>query len=141
MTRIEFHSDVADKITFCCRLARKAHKMHAQLVVLTADRDELNTLDQALWTFSDLDFLPHVIVDDPLAVTTPIVLSDRDDIEFPHHQVLVNLSRTPPANFARFERLIELVAHDEADRTAGRERFRFYKQRGYAIKHHSAEQA
>ncbi|HVL74403.1 MAG TPA: DNA polymerase III subunit chi, partial [Noviherbaspirillum sp.] len=71
---------------------------------------------------------------------TPIVLSDRGDAQFPHHEVMVNLSPATPALFARFERLIELVGLDEADRAAGRERFRHYRQRGYPIEHRNAGQ-
>lgn len=140
MTRIDFHTELADKIGFCCRLARKAHAMQSRLVLLAEDKNQLAELDQALWTFSDKDFLPHVAAGDPFSDTTPIILTADTNAKVPHHQVLVNLSRATPAYFASFERLIELVTRDEADRAAGRERFRFYKQRGYPIKHHSAEQ-
>lgn len=141
MTRIDFHTDLPDKIGYCCRLARKAHGGGARLVVLAADRSQLLALDQMLWTFSDRDFIPHVMLADPLAAATPIVLSDRGDAEFPHHEVLVNLSHETPAHFARFERLIELVGVDEPDRAAGRERYRYYKQRGYPLEHRKAGQA
>lgn len=138
MTRIEFRTDLPDKLAYCCRLARKAHGSGARLVIVVDDRRQLQALDQALWTFSDQDFIPHVMLSDPLAASTPIVLSDRGDAEFPHHEVLVNLGQDTPAHFARFERLIELVGTDEADRSAGRERYRHYKQRGYPIDHRNA---
>jgi DNA polymerase-3 subunit chi len=141
MTRIDFHTDLPDKIAYCCRLARKAHTSGARLVVLANDRQELLALDQAMWTFSDRDFVPHVNLGDPLAPSTPIVLSERGDADFPHHEVLVNLAHAAPAHFARFERLIELVGVDEPDRAAGRERFRYYKQRGYPLEHRKAGQA
>jgi DNA polymerase III subunit chi len=141
MTRIDFHTDVADKITYCCSLVRKAHARHARLIVLAGDRDELATLDQALWTFSEPDFLPHVVLGDELTEVTPIVLSDRDDAVFPHHHVLVNLAPATPGCFARFERLIELVGRNQADQSAGRTRYRFYRERGYPIDHHKAGRA
>lgn len=141
MTRIDFHTEVADKIAFCCRLARKAHAKRARLVVLAGDRDELVALDQAMWTFSEQEFVPHVMLGDALSAFTPIILSDHDDADFPHYQVLVNLARATPACFARFERLIELVDRNDADRAAGRARYRLYQQRGYPIEHHKAEPA
>lgn len=138
MTRIDFHTGLPDKIAYCCRLARKAHGVGSRLVILAADRSQMAALDEALWTFSDRDFVPHVTLADPNVDTTPIVLSDRGDGEFPHHEVLVNLGHQPPAYFARFERLIELVGSDEAERAAGRERYRYYQQRGYPLEHKQA---
>jgi DNA polymerase-3 subunit chi len=53
-----------------------------------------------------------------------------------HDEVLVNLREQWPACFSRFLRLVEIVGRDEADRQAARERFRFYRDRGYEIRHH-----
>jgi DNA polymerase-3 subunit chi len=141
MTRIDFHSNVPDKIAYACRLTRKARAANCQVVLLVKDRQDLMTLDQALWTFSELEFLPHVVAGDPLANSTPIILTDRDDAELPHHHVLVNLSANTPAHFARFERMFEIVSSDEADKTAGRARYRFYQQRGYPLTHYEADKA
>jgi DNA polymerase-3 subunit chi len=141
MTRIDFHSDVPDKISYTCRLVRKARAANCRLVLLTRDNADLAALDQALWTFSELDFLPHATVDDELAPRTPVVLTDSDTADVPHHEILVNLSGNTPAHFARFERMIEIVSAEEADKTAGRERYRFYQQRGYQLKHFVAEKA
>ena len=143
MTRIDFHSNVPDKIAYACRLVRKARSQNLRVVMMAADAAQLQRLDEALWTFSELDFLPHVKVDSPLAAQTPIVLMDTDAgaADLPHHQVLVNLSQQPPADFARFERMFEIVAADDADRLAGRERYRHYQQRGYPLTHYDAEKA
>jgi DNA polymerase III subunit chi len=141
MTRIDFHSNVPDKIAYACRLTRKARAANCQVVLLVKDRQDLMTLDQALWTFSELEFLPHVIAGDPLAPSTPIILTDRDDAELPHHHVLVNLSTGTPAHFARFERMFEIVSSDDADKAAGRARYKFYQQRGYPLTHFEADKA
>ncbi|HZW13372.1 MAG TPA: DNA polymerase III subunit chi [Noviherbaspirillum sp.] len=141
MTRIDFHTNIPDKLSYACRLVRKARAADCRIVLLAADRNELNALDQALWTFSEHDFLPHVLADDPLAANTPIVLTDSDTAELPHYHVLINLSAGTPAHFARFERMFEIISSDEADTLAGRDRFRFYKQRGYPLTHFVADKA
>lgn len=141
MTRIDFHSNVPDKIVYACRLTRKARAADFRVVLLAGNRQDLMTLDQALWTFSELEFLPHVMADDPLAASTPIILTDSDDAEFPHHQILVNLSGDTPAHFARFERMFEIISSNEADKVAGRARYRFYQQRGYPLTHFEADKA
>ena len=140
MTRIDFHSNIPDKITYACRLVRKARAAECKVVLLAADRNQLAALDEALWTFSELDFLPHVTAENKLAGQTPVILSS-DTTDLPHHQILINLSSRSPANFARFERMFEIISPDEADVIAGRERYRFYKERGYPLTHSVAEKA
>lgn len=139
MTRIDFHSNVADKIAYACRLARKARAANCNAVIVGADRGQLAALDEALWTFSDQDFLPHVMADDALATQTPVILATNDTQDFPHYQILINLAPETPAQFSRFERMLEIVSSDAQDKTAGRERYRFYQQRGYPLTHFVAE--
>ncbi len=139
MTRIDFHSNVPNKIAYACRLARKARKADLQIVILARDTAQLTELDELLWTFSEQDFLPHVMMHDALAAQTPILLTADPAMEAPHHQILINLSDTPPAHFARFERMFEVVSSDETDKSAGRERYSYYKQRGYPLTHFVAE--
>jgi len=135
MTRIDFHINVSAPILYTCRLARKAHASGGRIVLLAQDRQQRDALDQALWTFSELDFLPHVSAGDPLAERTPIVLTEHATTEPPHHQVLINLSDTVPDHFARFERLIEIVGNEEAALAGSRKRWRFYRDRGYPLNH------
>lgn len=140
MTRIDFHSDVADKIAYTCRLTRKAWAAGCKVVVHSTDAAQLQQLDDALWTFSVEDFVPHVMAGDALAARTPVILAQGEQ-ELPHHEVLINLSPTTPQYFARFQRLLEIVAANEPDRLAGRERYRFYMERGYPLEHHVAGKA
>ncbi len=141
MTRVDFHSKVPDKIAYACRLVRKARTADMNVVVFTDDRAQLAALDDALWTFSEQDFLPHVNADDELAGVTPVILTHDAEQALPHHQVLINLSRETPAHFARFERMFEIVSSDEDDLLAGRERYRQYQQRGYPLTHFVAEKS
>lgn len=139
MTRVDFHSKVPDKLLYACRLVRKARAADMRVVVFARDSQQLSALDEALWTFSELDFLPHVMADDALASQTPVILTDDAEAALPHHQILINLSGETPAHFARFERLFEVISTDEDDLTAGRERYRQYQQRGYPLTHFVAE--
>jgi DNA polymerase-3 subunit chi len=51
--------------------------------------------------------------------------------------VLINLQPLPPPFFSRFERLAEIVGLDDADVAAGRNRYRYYRERGYELRSHS----
>ena len=131
MTRIDFHSNVSDSLLYACRLIRKAY-LAGQPTIVLAEPERLRAFDEQLWTFSPLDFVPHCNAGSPLAAQTPIVLAaNLDDV--PHHQVLLNLGATVPAQFARFERLLEVVGNAQDELVAGRERYRFYRDRGYAL--------
>ncbi|CAG4888207.1 DNA polymerase III subunit chi [Paraburkholderia saeva] len=131
MTRIDFHSNVGDALLYACRLLRKAYQAGQPTVVL-ADAARLRVFDELLWTFSPLDFVPHCMADSTLAATTPIVLTTDLDLA-PHHQVLLNLGAGVPAQFARFERLLEVIGNEPDELAAGRERYRFYRDRGYPL--------
>jgi DNA polymerase III subunit chi len=131
MTRIDFHTNVGDSLLYACRLVRKAYQAGQPLVVL-AEPARLRAFDERLWTFSPLDFIPHCMADNALAQDTPVVLTS--DLErVPHHQILLNLGATVPAQFARFERLLEVIGNAQDELVAGRERYRFYRDRGYAL--------
>jgi len=135
MTRIDFHTNVPDKIAYACRLVRKAFAAQNQIVLLTDDASQLAELDAAMWNFSSVDFLPHVLLNDPLAAKTPIILTDNDEADLPHTDLLVNVSRRRPNNVDRFKRMIEVISSDEEDAAAGRKRYVAYKQQDYPLTH------
>ncbi|MDP9109043.1 MAG: DNA polymerase III subunit chi [Pseudomonadota bacterium] len=142
MTRVDFHSNIADKIGYTCRLVRKARAADAQVVVW-ADAAQLAALDAALWSFSEFDFIAHVGADDQLAARTPVLLAIAQDApqSLPHHQILINLTAQPPVHFARFERLFEIVTPTPDEVASGRERYRYYQQRGYPLTHTVADKS
>jgi DNA polymerase III subunit chi len=141
MTRIDFHTNIADKLTYACRLARKAHASKAKVVLLAESAEQAAQLDEALWTIGDTDFIPHVMAGDPLAADTPVIVTDSDDAQLPHHDMLVNLTRRTPANFAQFARVFEIISTDEQDAAAGRKRYAAYKQQAYPLTHFVAGQS
>lgn len=51
--------------------------------------------------------------------------------------VLINMSDTVPVFFSRFRRTLEVVGGSESARDTSRERYRFYKTRGYPLNHHN----
>jgi DNA polymerase-3 subunit chi len=136
MTEVAFHFNAADKLGYACRLLRKAVGTGARVMV-TGAAPTLRDLDLALWTFAPLEFLPHCYgeVTPVTLAASPVVLSESVR-SAPHQQVLVNLGGTVPEGFERFERLIEVVSNDEADRLGARQRWKHYADRGYAITRH-----
>lgn len=136
MTEVAFHFNVPDKVAYACRLLRKASNSGARVVV-TGEPQALQQLDAALWTFSPVDFVPHCLHASAaeLVAASPVILADSVQ-STPHQQVLLNLGNVVPDGFERFERLIEVVGVDDADRQVARHRWKHYADRGYVITRH-----
>ena len=47
--------------------------------------------------------------------------------------VMINLHHERPPAFSRFQRLLEIVSTSAEDVEQGRQRYRFYRERGYAL--------
>lgn len=135
MTRIDFYTRVEDRFRFACKLCNKAVANRLRVAVLTADEEATERLDRLLWTLPATGFLPHVRADSALAPVTPVLIH-HEPTGLIHDDLLINLSHERPAVFARFKRLIEIVSTDEEDVRRARERFRFYRDRGYELATH-----
>ena len=142
MTEVAFHTGLADKLAFACRLLRKAHRSGARVLV-TGPQPLIERLDRELWTFDDQAFVPHLRrrpgePDSAKARLTPIWLCDEGGLpDGPLPEVVLNLGGALPAEAARFSRVIEVVTNDEQDRQDGRRRWRDYEAQGLAIRHHA----
>ena len=136
MTEIEFHVNVPDKLHYGCRLLRKAYRSGAKAVV-AAEPELLQQLDQLLWTFSDVEFLPHCrSASSPHTLAnTPIQLAEQL-LACPADSVLINLGQQTPEHFERFQRFIEVASDQPEDLLAARIRWKHYKDRGYALRRH-----
>lgn len=141
MTRIDFHTNIPDKLGYACRLARKAYAARAKVVVLADSAAQASELNDALWTLSGTDFIPHVLAGDPLAPETPVIVTADEDAELPHRDMLINLTRRTPAGFDRFARVFEIISTDEGDAAAGRARYVAYKRQSYPLTHFVAGQS
>ena len=146
MARIDFHSNVSDKLEYACRLTRKIWSATpagepVRHIVMVGEKTDLKKLDELLWTFSATDFLPHCFIDDEVAMDTPILLTD-DFLspalsQLPHADVLIHLGMGMPSDvpglLTRFPRIVEVVTINEAERLAGRERYKAYRDLGHEL--------
>lgn len=133
MTRVDFYTSSPDKLRTACQLSHKAMQSGVR-VMLSAEAGILDALDKLLWQFPATGFLPHCRSDQAESAQMPIVLGDGQ-ANFPDHQLLINLHDECVPVFSRFERVIEIISTDPADSGRGRERFKFYRDRGYELSH------
>lgn len=135
MTHINFYKlsgnfDAA--LLLACRLTEKAYQQNLPVLLLTPDEVASRQLDELLWSFKPSAFLPHAIEALPASA---IAISHSDD-PGEHHGILINLSRSAPSWFSRFEKAIEIVYDDQQIIDEKRERWSFLKSRGYPMQYH-----
>jgi DNA polymerase-3 subunit chi len=141
MAEVAFHTGVGDKLSYACRLLRKAYRQGARVAVGGAP-PLLQQLDQALWTFEPQEFVPHLRVGSgrtpPAAqLRTPVWLVEPG-AQAPDCKVLVNLGPERQPGDAAYDRIIEIVSNAPEDASAGRRRWKQYEAEGWAITHHPA---
>jgi DNA polymerase-3 subunit chi len=140
LTSIDFYFNAEDRLQVACRLAGKAMSRGKRMLIYAPATDIASRLDKMLWTSPAIGFVPHCPAHDSLAPETPVLIAAGEDVP-EHCDVLLNLGDACPPHFARFGRLLELVGRSEDEKSAGRERYKFYRDRGYAITNHDLAKA
>jgi DNA polymerase-3 subunit chi len=133
MTRIEFYFNVADKLAKATELCERAVAKGRQLTLFTQNDAMSSSLQQKLWQHSPTSFLPSAYPLDEISAHAPIIV-DAAGSHLIQDDILINLKTEHPPFFSRFRYLVELVGNDEDDKVAARQRYKFYRDRGYQVK-------
>ena len=136
MTSIDFYFNAGDRLGVACRLAGKALQRKQRVLIYVPQAELAQRIDRLLWTSQAVSFIPHCYAHDPLAAATPVLIASDDTPQLPAFEVLLNLSPECPPFFERHERLLEIVDQEQGQVLAGRSRFKFYRDRGYAMRSH-----
>lgn len=141
MTAVSFYTGVPERMEYACRLLRKAVQQGAKITVC-GPGPVLEKMDRQLWSFEATEFVPHLRWSKaqgraltPAMQSTPIWLVEEADLA-PHHEVLLNLGDDLAPGFEAFERVLEVVSTEALDASAGRKRFKLYREQGLSVKHH-----
>jgi DNA polymerase-3 subunit chi len=137
VTQVDFFvlTSAADggRYQLACRLTEKAWRQGHRVLITTDSERDAQHIDRLLWTYRDQSFVPHGMLGQADPALNPVLITAADD-PGDEHDVLINLARQVPVFFSRFVRVAECVDSDPTVRAAGRERFRFYRDRGYPLK-------
>lgn len=142
MTRVDFY--ILDRpanearLMLACRLTEKAVDQQYEVLINTRSDDESTRLNDLLWTFSQGSFVPHRMIgnDSEPHLGEPVSIGAGREPPDGRWDLLINLADEVPEFFGRFSRVAELVGPAEPDKAAGRERFRYYRDRGYELQTH-----
>lgn len=141
MTRVDFYllssADPGAKEQVACKLVDKAFRQGHRIYLLAESPDSARRLDELLWTFQPLSFIPHGLRggQDAHAVALPVLIGHEEPPP-DHNDVLISLRPEVPDFFSRFQRLAELVGTEEEEKQRSRTKFRFYRDRGYTLETH-----
>ena len=134
MTRIDFYTNVADKAGLTASLLSDALQKKRQATLHVENEAAGSQLSDYFWQNINTSFLPNVLENHALAAKTPFVI-DWQGTQLLQDDMLINLQEKQPLFFSRFKQLVEIVGLDETEIISARERFKFYRDRGYEIKH------
>ena len=140
MTRVDFYitdsEQKSSRTLLACRLAEKAYSLENQIYIYTQDELQTKELDDLLWTYRAGSFVPHQQLGLQDDQDCPVLIGHTEAPEG-RNQVLINLDSAVPLFFSRFERVVEIVNQDESQRQQARDRFKFYRDRGYDLHSHN----
>ncbi|MEO1957183.1 MAG: DNA polymerase III subunit chi [Methylophilaceae bacterium] len=134
MTRILFYSNIRNKQAALTGLVRKVLEKGHLITLFTEDESAAKAYSNVLWGNDKTSFLPNVLASDLQMRETPVVI-DWQAKQLYQDDILVNLTQRQLTVFSRFRQFVELVGVDEKDKALARQRFKFYRDRGYEIKH------
>ena len=115
-------------------LVRKVLEKGHLITLFTEDESAAKAYSNVLRGNDKTSFLPNVLASDLQMRETPVVI-DWQAKQLYQDDILVNLTQRQLTVFSRFRQFVELVGVDEEDKALARQRFKFYRDRGYEIKH------
>jgi DNA polymerase III subunit chi len=132
----EASDDARLKLT--CRIVDKAVASNQHVFICPSSKLEAQQLDELLWTFSPGSFLPHrIITQDCAAVPEePVLIAGGGAPMGERWDLLINLADEVPEYFSRYAQVAEVVDAGAERRALGRERYKFYRDRGYSLNTH-----
>ncbi|MBU2546726.1 MAG: DNA polymerase III subunit chi [Pseudomonadota bacterium] len=135
MTDISFYlipePSLEGKLRFACRLIEKIYTQH-QIYVQTSSVAIATQLNDMLWTFRDISFVPHELFDSTKKQNAPVQIGHH--AQCPEQtNIVLNLTEQLPIEQASVTRIIEIVGTDETDKIQSREKFKQYKESGNDI--------
>ncbi|MFG0589435.1 DNA polymerase III subunit chi [Acinetobacter sp. YQ_14] len=119
-----FENSTERQVESACRLCRKILNQHPQIWWHCTNSELQTELDEKLWTFDQLSFIPHGIDTPNSAVCISAELPpSKDWIVFNFNNHALELTQD-------FRHIIEIIENNETAKQIGREKFKLYRRLG-----------
>tara|TARA_B100001123_G_C15326292_1_gene1029647 strand:+ start:2366 stop:2812 length:447 start_codon:yes stop_codon:yes gene_type:complete len=121
-----------------CQVIKQYYKKEYKIVVVANSDDLIEEIDNELWKFEQISFIPHTTYK-KLDSTAPIIICKKNQIpenlvnsEF---EILINLSDDFPKDYERYKIIIEFVLPDENMKKKSRDHYIMYKKNNFETIH------
>lgn len=146
MTSVNFYvskeEGLEPRLAIVYRLVTMALKRNLSVHIHTDNAKSSMLVDDLLWKKERSSFIPHCVIDETDAAI-PTEKISKKEVTISHTfepmkdcDYLINFSGERPSFFSRFEKLAEIIDSSEEILAAGRKRYVFYRDRGYALQYH-----
>jgi DNA polymerase-3 subunit chi len=122
-----------DPLLLVCELAKRAFENGAATLVLVRSQDQAEQIDDRLWEFDADAFIPHQIAGGDDDAITPVLIAPPQSITADRTLVINLRDECAPG---LFERVLEVVPADEAQRLGSRERWKTYQAADFEVAKH-----
>ena len=137
MTKVDFYvlpnAGGINVMSAVSRIAEKATTRGHQIFIQVGNESDANVVQNALWTDRAESFLPNAIMGDEDGES---ILIGWEEPPIQYDDVMINITGKVQGHFSRFQRLAEIVIHEEQALIASREAWRFFRDRGYPLAKH-----
>jgi DNA polymerase-3 subunit chi len=140
MPTVDFYITTADseaaRLNLVCKIVNKAYQQQQQVYIHCADKAQAETLDDLLWQFNDISFIPHSLVDAALEEQPPVVIG-FEPATLRKADVLINCHAELPPKLELFARIIEVVSADPVIKNTARAHYKAYQALDFPLKSHN----
>ena len=126
------------RFKLACRIVEKAYRLGHRVYVRTGNSDDTNVLDDLLWTFSQNSFVPHQLSTESDSRDSLVVIGEHPPATT-GADVVISVADDPVSDFTAYPRIVEIVGCEDNEKTSGRNRFRYYRERGVEPNTHRIE--
>jgi len=109
-----------------CNIIEQEYNNGYKIHVHLATQQEAQNMDDLLWTFKQISFIPHAIYIENSTDFLPQVTIGYNTLFSKNKDVLLNLTSNISDYFLNFKNIIEIIPHNEALKKLARLRYRKY---------------
>lgn len=138
MTQIEFYSVDSEKnnlpFAHITEVVKRGYRKGQKVFIHTDNKRLAEKIDEILWTQDAKSFLPHQLIGEDENTKPPIEIGYGQEPNI-HPDILINLAADVPMFFSHFHWVFEYAFGDDDNKEKARNRFKFYRERGYPLNH------
>lgn len=127
-------------LKFACQIIYQTYLKGHSMGILVANTQMATQLDDLLWTFKDISFIPHLHRSSGVVIQTedyPIIISEKTELlEDLGLDILLLINSPLPESFSRFNKILQFCQNNSSERTFARENYQALQNAGWHIQSH-----